>query len=481
MNSEGLLEAEPTENPRDVARARRQLFRPRERVQRQMDRMERLARSDLSDHLSPATPRLSPTTATRTRRPSHSPERSSTVEGRSPRAWAIRKRRKLDDGSADDGNIIPSYGLEGTLVAGPLKMKVVENDGNHESLTAQEEAAKFKLHVPTNTDSYRSRRNRCNVLMKHTGGWPFSLSKIVIKVPKHDLDVVPLQGMVFIAMTDDKLMEKTLTYDQYFPASYQRHHPRGYDSYRPSQDFIRSHRPPFRSAPRPRRLSDPPADQWYNIIRSINEPVEVAQVPGFDVTIDHTPEADSTDDNTFPHSPQPWNDIDVDIARRYADRYRPSHSTASMRERYSAYIQSNGPSVLSPLPSDSESEDTELYRGILQNTRELDEARERQLHNLDQARLRRERSDSDPTYLYEDPTSPVRRLISTGSFFQRASSTQSPDISTTKRLPGPQEMLQGKSVNSQSETSSNEIMPHAKFCISRESGGIVTIHFEPNV
>lgn len=481
MNNEALLEPETADSPRDIARARRQLFRPRERVQRQRDRIERLARSDASDQPSVGTSRLSPMASSRTRQPSDSPERSG--EGRIGRTWTMRKRRKLDDGSSDDGHLVPSYGLEGTLVPGALKMKVVENDGNHESLTPQEEAAKLKLPTLGDTDLYRSKRNKCNVLMKHVGGWPFSLTKIVIKVPKNDYDVVPLQGMVFISMTDNKLLEKTYLYDQYFPASYQRHHTRGYDSYRPSQEYMRSHRPPFRSAPRSLHLSDPPNDQWYNIIRSIDEPIEVPQVPGFDVTLDHTPDSDTADNNNnTPTSPRPWHDINQDFSRRYADHYRPSYSTStSTRERYSAHLPSNVPLSLSPSPSDSESEELELYRGIPPSTREFDEAQLRQQSNVDQARLRRERGDSDP-YTQNPPLYPSQ-LSATGanSTSPRASYAPNTEYSAAKRLPGPTEMLLGKSPDYRCEESSREVMPHARFSVSREGGGVVSINFEPAV
>jgi len=413
--------------------------------------------------------------SSRPRQPSDSPERSN--EGRIART---RKRRKLDDGSSDDGNIIPSYGLEGMLVPGALKMKVVGNDSNHESLTPQEEAAKFKLSTPGNTDSYRSKRNKCNILLKHQGGWPFSLTKIVIKVPRHDYDVVPLQGMVFVSMTDDKLLEKTLSYDQYFPASYQRHHTRGYDSYRPSQEYMRSHRPPFRSAPRTRGHSDPPIDQWYNIIRSIDETIEVPQVSGFDITLDHTPELDTVENGRSPVSPRPWHDLDTDFARRYADRYRPSYSDPTIRQRYSAHLRSNVPPSLSPSPSESESEEAEVYRGIPPSSREFDEAHFRQQSNLDQARFRHDRGDSD-AYTF-DPAFYPPQLNAVGSNASlRATYASSTEYSATKRLPGPTEMLLGKSPDYRSEESSREVMPHARFSISKESGGAVAINFEPAV
>ena len=491
FNDEGYWEPHGSTSPASLARERRRGFRPSARLERQRDRMARLARSDSLEHVPLSTSGNSPLNAGRTRPASPDPETMSPrlANGRFTRNV---KRRKLDDGTSDENHRLPEYGLEGTLLPGNLQMAVLDTGNPNDALPQTDELAKQNLYLADNNLIFRSKRRRYNVLMKHKGGWPFNLSKLVIKLPKHDYETAPLQGMVFVSMEGEKLMEKTSYYDSLVPACYLLHLPRRYDSYRPSQEYFRSGRPPPPPLPRTRPVSRSQDAQWCEG-HLPEEPAELEQVDGFEVAIERLPEHEET--STSPRSPRPWHDPDHEYSRRQyalrADTYRPSYASDERSRRYrpAIAIPEQGPERTSPTPSDSDDEETPLYRGVPQSQRELEEAEYRQRNILEQMRARRDRGDSyayvhASSARYDDdgnlmPPDHDYRAPSVGS----AASPNAPfgysvEHTSTKRLPGCNEMLRGRSATADAEDSDREILPHAKFQVSRDGGG-VALNFEP--
>lgn len=511
-----LLDRHGSTSPSSIARSRRRLNRPLDRIQRQTDRMHRLASRSDPPESSPHIPQLSPLHPSRTRQASD--EQDSDLEpSQSRERKPARKRRKLDDGTAEQLRAFPDYGVEGTLLPGSLNMIMLDLDGSSDAQSTADQIAKVKLSLPSNKDPYRTKRNNCDILMKHSGGHPFALSKLVVKLPKRDYDA-PLQGMVFVSMDRETLLSQSSHFNTYFPVSHS-HHRRRYDSYRPSVEYMRSTRSP-RPTPRTRRPSDsyPQETPWYDSRLSLSEPAEIPSLPGINVTLE--PVMDPEESPTYgSRSPRPW-EMDTEYSRRtYLDRYRPS----SNRTRDRAYVTAAELAArLSPTTSEDEEEDQDqdqdqldpddaeeppLYRGVPPSQRDLEDAEIRQRNVLEQMRIRRDRGD---IYAYIPPefrreqgedshtaeqmaaiestlarrgfdVDALRRRVRDRTNGEHGQSPRpiSPHFHSTKRLPGCTGMLQGQSPHSPSDN--DPVVPHATFSVGRETGGAVAVNFQPEV
>ncbi|KAK5459440.1 hypothetical protein LTS15_003568 [Exophiala xenobiotica] len=287
-------------NTSSLVRTRRRAFRPSERLQRyQRERLGQSSRTVASEpYLSPST--LSP----------------STVQPNNDRGERLRaKRRKLDDGTYEDEPRTFSYGHNGQVATGQLRMEIVSCDGGEYT----------DPHVPINsypqnvlvddTTVYCTKASRCNLLFKHVGGMPFTLTKIVVKAPRAGFDAPIQEGLIFIAMDEDNLLDKTSEYDvRWTPKSHSllRHRQ---DGYRPSHEYMNSTRSPLRSLNRSRYLNNP-ADQ------DEESESDTVLFPGFSILI--TDPSDEEDAVVGPPSPRPWQDDEYSL-RSYVDRYRPTY------------------------------------------------------------------------------------------------------------------------------------------------------------
>ncbi|KAL9018485.1 MAG: hypothetical protein Q9185_004177 [Variospora sp. 1 TL-2023] len=119
------------------------------------------------------------------------------------------KRRKLNDGllAKDFG---PSYGYRGQVVPGPLRLEIVFCDGG------LYEYGKEK-HCPENVlrndlSVYCTRTSKCDLVLRHEGGAPFCLRKLVIKAPETGFTAPIQEGMVFVAMDLEGLIRKASRY-----------------------------------------------------------------------------------------------------------------------------------------------------------------------------------------------------------------------------------------------------------------------------
>lgn len=97
------------------------------------------------------------------------------------------KRRKLDSDDRREGLRGFSYGQYGQVVPGILRMEIVSCDGGTYSEPNGESS--WPDNVLLNDSSvYCTKRDRCNLVLKHRGETPFCLKKIVIKAPKSGFD-----------------------------------------------------------------------------------------------------------------------------------------------------------------------------------------------------------------------------------------------------------------------------------------------------
>lgn len=136
------------------------------------------------------------------------------------------KRRKLESDDVREGTRGFSYGQFGQVVPGALRMEIASCDGGTYEPDGE---SSFPDNILRNDSSvYCTKSDRCNLLLKHVGGAPFCLKRIVIKAPKTGYDspyvfreikrfkwnssltIFRIQeGMVFVSMTSDDILTRT--------------------------------------------------------------------------------------------------------------------------------------------------------------------------------------------------------------------------------------------------------------------------------
>ncbi|KAK8170045.1 hypothetical protein IWX90DRAFT_485917 [Phyllosticta citrichinensis] len=120
------------------------------------------------------------------------------------------KRRKLDrDDSSSFSNI--KYGHFGQVVPGRLKMEIVSCDGG-EFNESSGDLHKVENVLKNDASVYCTKRSNCNLLLRHHGETNFSLDKLVIKAPDYGFTSPVQEGMVFVAMDSQYLMDGTAPY-----------------------------------------------------------------------------------------------------------------------------------------------------------------------------------------------------------------------------------------------------------------------------
>lgn len=90
------------------------------------------------------------------------------------------KRRKLDSDKRTSTSKPFRYGKYGQVEPGQLRMEIVSCDGgmfSNESSYAAENILKNDNTV------YCTKGNRCNIVLRHQGGTPFTLQELIIKGP----------------------------------------------------------------------------------------------------------------------------------------------------------------------------------------------------------------------------------------------------------------------------------------------------------
>jgi hypothetical protein len=139
--------------------------------------------------------------------PHHPPNWDETrPQSDSPGSIAHRwraKRRKLDSDDHREGLSGFSYGHYGQVVPGLLKMEIASCDGG--SYYDDNGESSWPGNVLLDDSSvYCTKKGNCNLILKHRGGAPFSLKRIVIRAPKKGFDAAYVDTM----MAPSKLLKK---------------------------------------------------------------------------------------------------------------------------------------------------------------------------------------------------------------------------------------------------------------------------------
>ena len=482
-----------------AARERRQAIpQPASRLSPRQSRMSRLTRPDIPENTSPAMPRPPPIIHTsRVRQASADLD----VESRPLREGRYSKRRKLDDGSSDDHDRIPEYPAKEVSTNFNLKMRFLDpGHGQWNDAVHIDDHAKMNLHNIVNKDIFRPATKFHSILMKHQGGWPFDLAKLVVKLPSREYEAPPLQGMVFIAMNSEQLLADTLTYDSLLPTYHSWLSPSWYDSYRPLRDYPPPPRSIYQSPYYIRPVTDLSNVRWHDNDSGERHMSHICQVAGFDVTVKH--ELESKEDSHSPRSsPEPWRDDHRAFTRR---RYFNNRIGARFAERRTVaranddYVTAGESSSSASDNSDDDEQGAPLAREMAlrerELQRELDEVENSQeslafykiAHATNRStRLREQRRGE---YIARDPQNNPQEAHVAGMpnleshppsiGLDTSDRGYYPSRLSTKRLPGPAEMLHGKSPTARHRDKA--CLPHAKFQVSQDEGA-VSINFDPPV
>ncbi|KAH8702581.1 hypothetical protein BGW36DRAFT_373140 [Talaromyces proteolyticus] len=154
------------------------------------------------------------------------------------------KRRKLDSDDHREGLKGFTYGHYGQVVPGLLKMEIESCDGG--TYYDENGDSSWPGNVLLNDASvYCTKKSNCNLILKHRGETPFSLKKIIIKAPKKGFDAAIQEGMVFVSMTSEELLERTARYQIHYESLNRRcHRPRRQYS-QPSHEYMNAYRSPL--------------------------------------------------------------------------------------------------------------------------------------------------------------------------------------------------------------------------------------------
>ncbi|KAJ5320580.1 hypothetical protein N7508_000863 [Penicillium antarcticum] len=157
------------------------------------------------------------------------------------------KRRKLD---ADDNREEFqgfNYGRYGQVYPGRLQMEIASCDGGNYDPDGG--CSRPDNVLENNQSVYSTKENRCNLILRHRGEAPFCLKKIVIKAPQCGFDAPIQEGMVFVSMSSDELLDRTARYQiQYSSPRWRRRHRR--HGLQPSQEYLNAYRSPLQNLER---------------------------------------------------------------------------------------------------------------------------------------------------------------------------------------------------------------------------------------
>lgn len=351
-------ESPPGTNTSSITRSRRRVLRPSERLLRHRERLLNQSET-LHESSAPSEQPPPPIEPSEVAIQEYLEEAEVNGESR----WRA-KRRKLDDGTFEDDSKSFVYGYKGSVMEGPLRMEIVSCDGGEYS-EPNGDSSLPQHALRDDSTVYCTKSNRCNMLLKHIGGMPFSLTKVTIKAPDDGYDAPIQEGMIFVSLDDDQLLEKTSLYEiRYSPKSY-RHHcrrlePRDPRYWRPSHEYLHFTRSPLRSIDRSSFLRDPypPPHSDEN-----DQLLETALVPGFTVTTTFDSDSDHDQQDDEPSWRSYGGDFDPRLLmrahRELDDHYRPSYNQNYVRPRVEA--NEDAESDISSA-SDEENPSTDTFR-----------------------------------------------------------------------------------------------------------------------
>ena len=336
--SAALPSETPARNgPPPIQRSRRRVLRPTERLIRHRERLvaQNVGNGALSSPSERPPPPIEPSEVA-------IQEYMDEAEVNRENRWRA-KRRKLDDGTFEDVEQTFSYGDKGSVVEGALRLEIVSCDGGEYS-EPNGGSSRPQHALLDDASVYCTKSNHCNMLLKHVGGMPFSLTKVTIKAPDDGYDAPIQEGMIFVSLEDNSLLEQTSQYEvRYSPRSYRHHYrrldPRGPRYWRPSHEYLHSHRYPLHSIDHSVVLRPSEFERLQNERREterpeLDQPLEPTLVPGFTVTTSYDVDNENNSNSRNVERPH-WHsyvgeDLDPSrLARAHrdlGDHYRPTYS-----------------------------------------------------------------------------------------------------------------------------------------------------------
>ncbi|PCG93431.1 Hypothetical protein PENO1_083610 [Penicillium occitanis (nom. inval.)] len=222
------------------------------------------------------------------------------------------KRRKLDSDDNREGLGGFSYGHYGQVVPGLLKMEINSCDGGNYYDEDNGESSWPGNVLLDDTSVYCTKKSRCNMILNHRGETPFSLKKIVIRSPKKGFDAAIQEGMIFVSMSSDELLERTAQYQIHYPSRSRRCHESRRHYSNPSREYFNTYRSRTQGteaggAGASSGDLDAQANESTWSRRSLFDPTYAE--PQFRVTTEHdgNPDSRQHDDDDFPSA----NDVDL--------------------------------------------------------------------------------------------------------------------------------------------------------------------------
>lgn len=455
-------------SPSSLVRTRRRAFRPSERLNR--NQRERMGQT-----LVPPAPPYGRGSA---RPVSPLPEPPDPSSHRDYRSRA--KRRKLDDGTYEDGTKAIRYGHKGQVVPGQLKLDIASCDDPEYHTLSPGTTSWPQSTLQDDATVYCTRSNRCNILLRHASGMPFTLTKMVIKAPRSGFDNPIQEGMVFVTMTDDDILKKTAKYEHHYsPRSYRFHRQR-FEHSRPSHDYVTATRSPLRSIDRTRYLRDPyPVPHYLE-----NDPIlDSAVVPGFTVSTGDPSDAEEAA-LSGPSSPRPWENYDTDdVYRPFVDRYRPRYNDpASLLDEQN---EPSNPTSDSDDVADHMADAAQMVAVLSEMGDHGQEARQilRRTRHEAEASSRRLQEDTDSDGSDHGPA--YRRSAWSRIDPRNYGNPEPPQPSGYERLGSDPDATSAKSASEIDHGgvlagSSDVLAPHARFFVPRSRSSIA-VKFDPPV
>lgn len=248
------------------------------------------------------------------------------------------KRRKIDSDDPSDGFKGATYGHRGQVVSGPLKMEIVSCDGGQYSEPNGDSSWPANV-LQDDSSVYCTKSERCNIILRHKKGTPFSLRKLVIKAPRNGFDAPIQEGMIFVSSDDNNLLSRTAQYQiQYSP---RRSHPQRNEfsqiRLQSSHEHFHSIRSPLRSIDRSTYLRNPfpqPRQPENSAITAMttefsndseNRGNIPQQIPGFHVTTRFDDVDSDSEDATARQSVSDREEAAIDRALNLRDHYWPRY------------------------------------------------------------------------------------------------------------------------------------------------------------
>lgn len=338
-------DAMPINHTNSLMRARRTATRPSERLERHRQRLNQtLARPLLdTDHNGITDLNAASSVSARPVPRIGSPditaqEYSGEAQVNRENRWRA-KRRKIEADDLSDGFRGATYGHRGQVVSGPLKMEIVSCDGGQYSEPNGDSSWPENV-LQDDSSVYCTKGDRCNIILRHQKGTPFSLRKLVIKAPKNDFDAPIQEGMIFVSSDDNNLLSRTAQYQIQYSPRRPRSRRTEFSQIRlqPTHEYFNAIRSPLRSIDRSTYLRNP-----YPLLRPPENSTIIPmttdcsnnnsqsrtniphQIPGFHVTTRFDDIDSDSEDATAHQSHSDLAEAEINRALNLRDHYWPRY------------------------------------------------------------------------------------------------------------------------------------------------------------